>query len=87
MRRSGAITLGDLAGQLEVLRVACSKCDRAGQYHMARLIDPYGADTGLPDFKDDITGNCPLRAQPGATWDLCGAHSPDIMVALCGPTR
>jgi hypothetical protein len=54
--RSGAITLGDLAGRLEVLRVVCSKCDRAGQYSVARLIELYGADTGLPDFKGDITG-------------------------------
>jgi hypothetical protein len=68
---AGAIPLGDLSGRLEVLRVACSKCDRKGQYHVARLIDLYGADMGLPDFKDAITGNCPLRAQPG-TWDLCG---------------
>jgi hypothetical protein len=76
--RAGAITLGDLAGQLDVLRVACSKCDRAGQYPVARFIDLYGADMGLPDFKDAITGNCPLRDQP-ATWDLCGAYFRDLV--------
>jgi hypothetical protein len=82
--RAGAVTLGDLAGQLDVLRVTCSKCDRAGQYRVARLIELYGADMGLPDFKDAITGNCPLRAKPG-TWDLCGAHFLDIMSTLYGP--
>jgi hypothetical protein len=46
-----------------VLRVAWSKCDRAGQYSVAGLIELYGSDTGSPDFKDDITGNCPLRAK------------------------
>ena len=79
--RAGAITLGDLQGRLEVLRVTCSKCDRTGQYHVPRLIELYGADMGLPDFKDAIIGNCPLRAQPG-TWDLCGAHFRDMVAVI-----
>jgi hypothetical protein len=52
MRRAGAITLGDLAGRLQVLRVACRKCERAGRYSVAGLIERYGADMGLPDWKD-----------------------------------
>jgi hypothetical protein len=34
-RRTGAITFGGLVGRLEVLRVTCSKCPRAGQYSLA----------------------------------------------------
>jgi hypothetical protein len=82
MRRSGAIrgaiTLGDLRGRLEVLRVACRKCDRAGRYSVEGLIERHGADAGLPDWKDTITADCPLRAQP-AVWNLCGAHFPDLL--------
>jgi hypothetical protein len=42
MPRDGALTFGGLNGKLDVLRVACRKCDRSGQYRMARLIERYG---------------------------------------------
>jgi hypothetical protein len=68
-RRSGAVALGDLAGRLEVLRVTCWKCERVGIYSVAALIERYGPDTGLPDWKDAITANCPLRASwPSGTF-------------------
>jgi hypothetical protein len=76
-RHPGALTFGDLVGRLDVLRVACSKCERRGQYSVARLIERYGADAGMPDWKDAISADCPLRAQP-AGLDLCGAHFPDL---------
>ena len=38
MPRGGAITFGDLIGKLDVLRVACRKCERKGQYRVANLI-------------------------------------------------
>jgi hypothetical protein len=83
MRRSGAITFGDLAGRLDVLRVACSKCDRAGQYSVARLIERHGADAGLPDWKATITADCPRRPKPGSRiWNLCGAHFPDLNAVM-----
>jgi hypothetical protein len=82
-RCSGAIAFGDLAGRLDVLRVACRKCDRAGRYSVAKLVERYGADAGLPDFKDRITADCPLCAKP-AVWNLCGAHFPDLNAALYG---
>jgi hypothetical protein len=77
-RRSGAITFGDLAGRLETLRVVCSKCSRAGQYSVAKLIERHGPDMGLPDFRDTIAADCPRRARPGTVWDLCGAPYPDL---------
>ena len=40
MPRDGAIVFGDLIGKLDLLRVACPKCDREGQYPLRRL----GAD-------------------------------------------
>jgi hypothetical protein len=40
-------------------------------------IERYGAEAGLPDWKDAIAADCPLRAKP-AVWNLCGAHFPDL---------
>jgi hypothetical protein len=37
MPRDGAIIFGDLIGKLDVLRVACTKCERAGRYRLDRL--------------------------------------------------
>jgi hypothetical protein len=36
MPRDGARTFGDLIGKLDVLRIECAKCSRAGRYHVAR---------------------------------------------------
>jgi hypothetical protein len=41
---SGAVTLGDIAGKLSMLDVACSKCDRRGRLSVAKLIAEHGAD-------------------------------------------
>jgi hypothetical protein len=51
MSRGGAITFGDLDGKLDVLRVACRKCDRSGQYRVAKLIERYGPDPDLITLK------------------------------------
>ena len=80
MPRGGAITFGDLDGKLAVLRVACSKCDRSGQYRVAKLIERYGPEAKLVDWKDEITKDCPKRANDRvALMDLCGANFPDLM--------
>ena len=36
MPRAGAIIFGDLEDKLDVLHVACKKCDRRGQYPVGR---------------------------------------------------
>jgi hypothetical protein len=43
MPRDNATTFADLRGKLDVLRVTCAKCDRAGRYRLDRLIDQRGA--------------------------------------------
>jgi hypothetical protein len=41
MPRDGAIIFSDLIGKLDVLRVACTKCEWAGRYRLDCLIkDP-----------------------------------------------
>ncbi len=75
MPRSGAITLGDIAGKLAILEAACSKCDRSGRYRVARLIEQHGTDMGLPELRTIIAANCPrmISADP---YDRCGVHFP-----------
>ena len=42
MPRDGAIIFSDLVGKLDVLRVTCGKCERAGRYRLDRLIKDRG---------------------------------------------
>jgi hypothetical protein len=47
----------------DAVLVACSKCDRRGQYPVARLIERYGREAKLVDLKDQIKADCPRRAK------------------------
>ena len=60
---SAAVTLGDVAGKLTMLDVACSKCDRRGRLSIAKLIAEHGADMRLPDLREILAGDCPRPAQ------------------------
>jgi hypothetical protein len=40
MPRDGAIIFGDLIGKLDVLNVACAKCNRAKRQRLARAVAP-----------------------------------------------
>src|SRR5262249_34931722 len=72
-----AIIFGDLDGKLDVLRVACCKCDRAGKYSVAKLIARYGPNAKLVDWKDELTADCQLPdcgsryTRPGRAITLC----------------
>jgi hypothetical protein len=35
-----------------MVRLACAKCGRTGQYRKEALIEKYGADIPLPDLRD-----------------------------------
>ncbi len=49
---TGSLTLLDYPG--DMVRVACDKCGRAGQYRKANLIARFGADIALPDLRHEI---------------------------------
>jgi hypothetical protein len=38
-----------------MVRLACDKCGRAGQYRKETLIARYGADMRLPDLRYEVT--------------------------------
>jgi hypothetical protein len=80
---AGAIRFADLVGRLDVVRVTCTRCDRAGRYSLAQLIERHGAEVGLPDWMAALTADCPLRPRYGTIWNQCGAHCPDLPAAMC----
>jgi hypothetical protein len=41
-----------------IVRIACSACDRAGSYRLARLAAKYGADIRLDDLLRRLAGDC-----------------------------
>ena len=61
MSRDGSIVFGDLVGMLDVLKVTCDKCGRAGHYRVRRLIEQRGPDGKPTDWLSVITADCPKR--------------------------
>lgn len=65
---NGSLTLSEHPGEL--VRLACKKCGRAGQYRKQALIDQYGADIRLPDLREEIA-QCDRARQ---MHDACRVH-------------
>ena len=63
MVRDGSLTPADLVGKLDVLRVACTKCDRVGRYPVAKLVERLGPDAKLTDWLTEITADCRASAK------------------------
>jgi hypothetical protein len=74
---SGSITLDPVAAHVTVLAVACSRCDRAGWYHLDALIARHGAGFGIPELLRLLSDDCPKRKSISA-YDLCGVHCPEL---------
>jgi hypothetical protein len=77
---SGAVTLGEIAGRLAMLEVACDRCERRGRLRVARLIEQHGADARLPDLPHVLAGDCP-RWRPCRSTTRCGVHYPQLALA------
>lgn len=58
----------------DMVRLACRRCDRRGQYRRAGLIDRFGADIRLPDLRGQIA-ECPRLGKLG---DACGVYFVDL---------
>jgi hypothetical protein len=71
--RSGASTLADVVAQTNALAIACNKCDRAGRYSVATLIERYGSQFAVAELLRLLSVGCPMRESinPCA---LCGIH-------------
>jgi hypothetical protein len=81
MPRDGSIIFSDLIGKLDLLRIECSKCGRAGQYRLADLISRYGRDEKLFAFTADVIANC-ARRRASSDSDPCSAICADLPKVL-----
>jgi len=73
----GALTLADVAGRTADLAVVCTRCDRSGRYHLAKLINRHGPAFTIPELLHLLSADCSKRASVSFT-DLCGAHFPGL---------
>src|SRR5207248_39531 len=81
MSNRGSITLGELQGKLDLLDIACHRCERSGRVSLARLIDEHGADTGLPDLWERLAGDC-QHARSTALNNRCAIYYPQLPGAV-----
>ncbi len=61
-----------------VVRLACSRCPRRGQYCLARLAAKYGADIELVDLLASLAGSCPKWGATRPGIERCGAFFLDL---------
>jgi len=77
MSNRGSITLGELQGKLDLLDIACHRCERRGRVSLARLIEEHGADTGLPNLWETLAGDCEHARASGLN-NRCAIYSPQL---------
>jgi hypothetical protein len=70
------VTLAEHPG--DMVRLACTKCERRGQYRKATLIERYGADANMVDMRLILAAGCP-KIEAGKVMDLCGVIYPDLI--------
>jgi hypothetical protein len=56
----GSYSLGEVAAEFNMVRLKCSKCGRAGQYQVDKLLAKYGPDIAMPDLRHELA-QCPNR--------------------------
>ena len=71
---NGSLSLAEYP--TDMVRLKCNKCNRAGQYRKATLIEKYWRDIPLPDLLHMIGTDCPKMDALGN--DPCGAHYRDL---------
>jgi hypothetical protein len=79
--RAAATIFGDMIGKLDVLRVACEKCDGAGRYQVDRVIDERDRDAKVIDCLAEITADCPTNRAHKSN-DQCGTRYQYLLRAL-----
>jgi hypothetical protein len=57
----GSFSLREAAAKLNMIRLTCPKCHRAGQYRVDRLLEEYGPDIAMPDLRHELA-QCPHRS-------------------------
>ena len=73
-----AVTFGEITGKLYRLDVRCTRCDRAGRYRVANLIEQHGADFTLPELRRKLAADCP-QAKAHLDRDRCDLVFPGLL--------
>jgi hypothetical protein len=85
--------LRDVAAETDTLVVACGRCDRAGRYPVATLIEKHGRSFPIPTLLRTLAADCPKYTSLAAINDNCGLHCPELPGVLpseatgCGAYR
>ena len=77
MSDRGSITLGEFQGKLDLLEIKCHRCNRHGRVGLTRLIEEHGADMGLPDLWQSLSGDC-QHALSTALNNRCAIYYPQL---------
>jgi hypothetical protein len=63
VKRPGAVALGEVAARATHIEIACTRCERRGQYQLTKLVARLGADFAMTDLAGKLA-DCPRRASP-----------------------
>jgi hypothetical protein len=61
---------------MDMVRLACTKCERRGLYSKATLIEHFGPDKNMVELRLELAAGCPKIAA-NKIMDLCGVYYPD----------
>jgi hypothetical protein len=78
---NGSVTLGEVSMRMRRIKIACSRCDRRGQYRVSRLMASLGADFPMTDLAAHIV-NC--RRKTAALWERCDFYYPGLGAVMNG---
>jgi hypothetical protein len=62
----------------EMVRLACTRCGRRGQYRKSTLLARFGPDYGLVSMRFDLAEGCPRIPAP-SIHEHCGVCYPDLI--------
>jgi hypothetical protein len=80
MTTPGSVALGDVAARASHLEIACSRCERRGKYHLARLVARLGQDFPMTDLGAELTA-CPNRSA-ASHHERCDVYFPGLVALL-----
>jgi hypothetical protein len=80
---NGSIDLGDVAEGVSHIDGACSRCERRGQYQLARPVHALGADFPMTDLGAELA-NCPHRGRDAAHNKRCDVYFPGLQRLMSG---
>ena len=61
------------------LEVVCRKCERAGRYKIAGLIEKHGPDMTFLDLRKVFTSTCSRSNDVNRLNEVCGVSFPDMV--------